>query len=64
MAKEELTQIMKTQTEIQAVNPKDSMLMIPKPSGTLSKTGQLDILKEIEEKRRKMPKNISKNGNF
>ena len=55
---------MKTQTEIQVVNPKDSMLMVPKPSGTLSKTGQLDILKEIEEKRRKMPKNIWKKGNF
>jgi len=57
LAKEESTQIMKTQTEIQAVNPKDSMLMIPKPRSTvLSKTGQLDALREIEEKRRKMPK--------
>jgi hypothetical protein len=29
---------MKTQTEIQTVNPKDSTLMIPPPSGVLSKT--------------------------
>jgi hypothetical protein len=38
LAKHESTQIMKTQTEIQTVNPKDSTLMIPPPSGVLSKS--------------------------
>jgi hypothetical protein len=41
---------MKAHTEIEAVNPTDSALMIPKPSGVLSKTGQLLDLTELEKR--------------
>jgi hypothetical protein len=52
LAKEKSTQIMKAETEIQAVNPKDSMLMIPKDGGVLSKTNQLDVLPEQKTSKR------------
>jgi hypothetical protein len=50
LAKPESTQIMKTQTEIQTVNPKDSALMIPPPSGVLSKTAPPKVLPKTTKK--------------
>jgi hypothetical protein len=41
----------KKQTEIRVVNPKESSLMIPAESTVLSKTDQLSLLTELQEKK-------------